>query len=105
MTDNTMGLRGILGKSSDANMLCEMIGVAAERQMALEVGGLTGADHGERSENRSKQRNGYREWEWLPKGRLDVRSCSRRLVGKALRMPKSLKHIPEKCAYFHLFRP
>jgi hypothetical protein len=35
---------------------------------------------------------------WMPRERLDVRSCSPRLFRKALAMPKSLKHSPRKCA-------
>ena len=61
MTDDTMALRVLLEKSSDAELLREMIGFAAERLMALEVGSLTGAAHGERSEGRINHRNGYRE--------------------------------------------
>jgi transposase-like protein len=64
MTDDTMALRGLLEKASDAELLREMIGFAAERLMALEVGGLTGAGLGERSESRINQRNGYRERDW-----------------------------------------
>ena len=63
MTDNPMALRGLSEESSDTDMPREMIGFTAVRLMALEVGGLTGAGHGERSENRSKQPNGYREGE------------------------------------------
>ena len=49
MTQDMMTLRALLEKSSDADLLREMIGFTAERLMALEVEGLTGAAHGERS--------------------------------------------------------
>lgn len=64
MTDDTMVLRGLLEKSADAELLREMIGFAAQRLMELEVGGLTGAAHGERSADRLNHRNGYRERDW-----------------------------------------
>src|SRR5579863_23333 len=59
-----MTLRTLLEKRSDADLLREMIGFTAQRLMALEVEGLTGAAPGERSPDRINQRNGYRDRIW-----------------------------------------
>ena len=64
MTDEMMTLRTLLEKSSDTDLLREMIGFTAQRLMELEVEGLTGAAHGERSPERINQRNGYRDRLW-----------------------------------------
>jgi len=64
MTDEMMALRAMLEKGTDADVLREMIGFAAQRLMDLEVQGLTGAAHGERSADRLVQRNGYRDRDW-----------------------------------------
>jgi putative transposase len=64
MTDDTMNLQALVGKSADADFLREMIGFAAQRLMDLEVGNLTGAGYGEKSSDRLAQRNGYRERDW-----------------------------------------
>ena len=64
MTDDETALRELLVKGTDASVLREMIGFAAERLMELEVGGRTGAAHGERNPDRLAQRNGYRERDW-----------------------------------------
>jgi putative transposase len=64
MTDEMMSLCALLEKSSDAELLREMVGFAAQRLMELEVEGLTGAAHGERSPERINHRNGYRDRVW-----------------------------------------
>src|SRR6476469_3502389 len=93
MTDEMMTLRTLLEKSSDTDLLREMIGFTAQRLMELEVEGLTGAAHGERSPERINQRNGYRDRLWETRaGTVELRKGSyfpvflepRRLAEKAL---------------------
>jgi putative transposase len=64
MTEDTIALRALLEKGSDATFLREMIGFAAQRLMELETEGLCGAGPRERSPQRLNQRNGYRERDW-----------------------------------------
>jgi putative transposase len=64
MTTDMMNLRALMEKSPDADFLREMIGYGAQRLMELEVGGVTGAAHGEKSADRLVQRNGYRDRDW-----------------------------------------
>src|ERR1051325_6918965 len=64
MTNEIMNLRALVEKSSDADLLREMIGFTAQRLMELEVEGLTGAGYGEKSAERLVQRNGSRDRDW-----------------------------------------
>jgi putative transposase len=64
MTTDMMNLQALLEKHSDTDFLREMIAFAAQRLMDLEVEGLTGAVHGERSAERLTHRNGYRDRDW-----------------------------------------
>ena len=64
MTDEMMSLRALLEKSSDADLLREMVGFGAQRLMELEIESLTGAGYGERSPGRLNHRNGYRDRIW-----------------------------------------
>ena len=64
MTDDRMALQSLVEKTSDAELLREMVGFAAQRLMDLEAEALTGASYGERSPDRTNQRNGYRERRW-----------------------------------------
>jgi putative transposase len=64
MTNEMMTLQGLLEKTSDADLLREMLGFAAERLMELDVGSKTGVAWGEKSVERLAQRNGYRDRIW-----------------------------------------
>src|ERR1700739_3421155 len=64
MTNGTIALQGLLDKSSDASLLREMIGFAAQRLMVLETDAHCGAGHGERTAERINQRNGFRDRDW-----------------------------------------
>jgi len=64
MTDMRMALAELLEKGSDADLLREMVGFVAQRMMDLDVEGICGAEHGERSAERSNWRNGYRDRAW-----------------------------------------
>jgi putative transposase len=79
MTDDMIALRELLEKGSDATLLREMIGFAAQRLMELETEVLCGAGHGERSEIRTNLRNGYRDREW------HTRTGSRSPISRASR--------------------
>jgi transposase-like protein len=64
MADETMALRQMLEKGSDATCLREMIGFAAQRLMELEVSEVTGAAHGGCRPDRLVQLNVYRDRDW-----------------------------------------
>src|SRR5512144_2828080 len=64
MAMDRIALRELLEKGSEADLLREMIEFVADRLMALEVDGLCGAGHRERTPARINQRNGFRERTW-----------------------------------------
>jgi putative transposase len=77
MTDDMIALRELLEKGSDATLLREMIGFAAQRLMELETEALCGAGHGERIESRTNLRNGYRDRDWQTRaGTVELRKGS-----------------------------
>jgi transposase-like protein len=74
MTKSMIDLSDLLEKTTDGDFLRQMIGFAAERLMDLELEGLCGAAYGARSEDRTNQRNGYRERRWETRaGCLDLK--------------------------------
>jgi putative transposase len=73
MTEERMALLELIEKRADADLVRELLAFAAERLMAVEVDGLCGAAHGERSPDRANQRNGYRERAWETRaGRIEL---------------------------------
>jgi putative transposase len=73
MTDERMALLDLIEKSADADLVREMLAFAADRLMAVEVDGLTGAPAGARSADRLNHRNGYRDRGWDTRaGRIDL---------------------------------
>jgi Transposase, Mutator family len=81
MTDDRMALIELIEKSADADLVREMLAYAADRLMALEVEGLTGAPLGARSTDRVNHRNGYRERAGSVPGRRGWR-------GRAIPLPR-----------------
>jgi len=64
MTINRLHLAEPIAKGSDADLLRAMMMFVVNRMMDLDVESLTGAAYGERSADRTNQRNGYRERPW-----------------------------------------
>ena len=77
MTQDRMQLSELLEKAGADDIVREMIGFVAQRLMDLDVANRCGAAHGERSEERTNSRNGYRDRSW------DTRAGT-----VALRIPK-----------------
>ncbi len=64
MTKMSMTLAELLEKGTDADLLREMLSFMAQRLMDADVEGLCGAAAGERSEERTNHRSGYRDRRW-----------------------------------------
>ena len=77
MTKDRMQLSELLEKAGADDIVREMVGFVAQRLMEIDVDNRCGAGHGERSEDRTNSRNGYRERAW------DTRAGT-----VALRIPK-----------------
>jgi putative transposase len=74
MTEERMALLELIERRGDADLVRDLLAYAAERLMAVEVDGLCGAGHRERSLARTNQRNGYRERAWDTRaGRIELK--------------------------------
>src|SRR4051812_30226809 len=73
MTDDRMALIELIEKGADSDLVRELLALAADRMMELEVEARTGAPAGARSADRLMHRNGYRERAWETRaGRIDL---------------------------------
>ena len=90
MTDDRMALKALLYKSSDSELLAEMIGFVANRLMALDAEVLCNAKAYERSAERANHRNGYRDRAWQTRaGRIDLKQRFL-VIGNLPWQPKSI---------------
>jgi hypothetical protein len=104
MTDDKIALQDLLEKSSDASLLREMIGFAAQRLMALETDALCGAGHGERTAERINQRNGFRDRDWETRaGTVELRIPKLR-KGRSYEEVNSGSALPDCSSHKHLWR-
>jgi len=94
MTDDMMDLRSLVEKSADADLLRKVIGFAAEKLMALEVGVKTGAGYGEKNDTRRHHRASYSEashrqlFPELPRATPHGRKLLREEIGALSRSPR-----------------
>lgn len=73
-TKPSIALADLIEKGADADLLRQMIQHIVERVMAFDVENLCNAGYGERSEERTNSRNGYRERLWETRaGALNVK--------------------------------
>ena len=86
MTQDRMQLSELLEKAGADDIVRDMIGFVAQRLMELDVANRCGAAHGERSEERTNSRNGYRDRNWT-------------------RVPARLRCVSRSCARAATFRP
>ncbi len=72
MTDQRMALIALMGKGAETALVREFLAFAADRLMALEIQGHTGARAGVRTPDRINHRNGCRQRTWNTRvGRID----------------------------------
>lgn len=64
MISSSMTLTVMLEKGTEADFLREMMRFMAQRLMDVDVESLCGARHGERNDDRTNQRNDYRDRRW-----------------------------------------
>jgi putative transposase len=74
MAKTSIALAELVEKGSQDDVVRELLGHVVERLMDFEIEQRCGASYGERSEDRSNSRNGYRERRWETRaGALDLR--------------------------------
>ena len=74
MAKTSIALAELVEKGAEDDIVRELLGHVAERLMDFEIEQRCGASYGERSDDRSNSRNGYRERRWETRaGTLDLR--------------------------------
>lgn len=74
MAKVSMALAELVEKGAQDDIVRELLGHVAQRLMDFEIEHRTGAEYGERTQDRSNSRNGYRDRLWETRaGSIDLR--------------------------------
>ena len=77
MTKASIALTDLAEKGADVDLVRDMLHLAAQKLMEMDVEALCGAPYGERQAPRDNSRNGYRDRPWETRaGAIDLRNRS-----------------------------
>ena len=91
MAKTSIALAELVEKGSQDDVVRELLGHVVERLMDFEIEQRCGASYGERSDDRSNSRNGYRERHWDRRAPA-ASTCASPSCVKAATFPASSSH-------------
>ncbi len=90
MAKTSIALAELAEKGADVDLIRDMLHLAAQKLVEIDVEALCGAQYGERAVPRENSRNGYRDRAWETRaGAIDLRTLKHpRHIRRSLRPPK-----------------